>query len=58
MYSGINYLACVRKKNEIIENYSVILSYTTVLCEYRKHHLMWFSCFALLYSFMHWKRYY
>ena len=45
--SGIDNLACMRKKSEIIEDYSVILDYTKVLCDYRKYHLMWFSCFAL-----------
>ena len=29
--SGNDYLACMRKKSEIIEDYLVILSYTTVI---------------------------
>ena len=35
---GIDYLSCMRKKSEIIEDYSVILSYTKVICDYRKYH--------------------
>ena len=38
--SGIDYLACMRKKNEIIEDYSVILGYTKVICANRKYHLI------------------
>ena len=38
--SGIDYLACMRKKSEIIEDYAVILDYTNVMCDYRKYHLM------------------
>ena len=45
--SGIDYLACMGKKSEIIEDYSMILGYTKKTCDYRKYHLMWFSCFAL-----------
>ena len=45
--SGIDYLICRRKESEIIEDYSVILGYTKVICDYRKYSLMWFSCFAL-----------
>ena len=38
--SGIDYVACMRRKSEIIEAYSVILCYTEVICDYRKYHLM------------------
>ena len=44
--SGIDYVAGMRRKSEIIEAYSVILCYTEVICDYRKYHLMWFSCFS------------
>ena len=36
--SGIDYLACMRKKSEIIDDYSVILGYTKMICDYRKYH--------------------
>ena len=38
--SGIDYLACLVKKSEIIEDYSANLGCTKVICDYRNDYLM------------------
>ena len=47
--TSVDYIACMRKKSEFTGDYLEIWGYTKVMCDYRKYHLMWFSCFALFY---------
>ena len=53
--SGIDYLACMRKKSEIIEDLSVILSYTKAYVIIESTTECDLTALPFLYSFMHWK---